>query len=293
MGSGKRQDFFLCMYHAFKFFCSIFHHLFTTFFNPTIDNSWSTYYNFESKNALNFSKDSILCPSQSMTLIFNIWRIKVVVVSSQTFFSSHPQVMSPLPSLIFILWGFCPKIYLALEVTSFIFFHVLQIALAMLSSFTSTTVVIGIIGALGWPTNWPPFNGGTKWPPLYGSMTCIHNPGYSGAPMGCNPHGCGCILFYYIHRVGDFHCHWSGRTFSLGLGELGVTFGKTSTLGLGGILGNNWVFYTFTKDEVATPLTTLTRSQVTGWNPLEGSTKSSCRKSRLGGTLPASNSRKG
>jgi hypothetical protein len=37
----------------------------------------------------------------------------------------------------------------------------------------------------------------------------------------------------------------------------------------------------------------LTRSQVTGWNPLEGSTKSSCGKLRLGGTLPASNSRKG
>jgi hypothetical protein len=38
---------------------------------------------------------------------------------------------------------------------------------------------------------------------------------------------------------------------------------------------------------------TMTRSQVTGWNPLEGSTKSSCGKLRLGGTLPASNSRKG
>jgi hypothetical protein len=37
----------------------------------------------------------------------------------------------------------------------------------------------------------------------------------------------------------------------------------------------------------------LTRSQVTGWNPLEGLTKSSCGKLRLGGTLPASNSRKG
>jgi hypothetical protein len=37
----------------------------------------------------------------------------------------------------------------------------------------------------------------------------------------------------------------------------------------------------------------LTRSQVTGWNPLEGFTKSSCEKLRLGGTLPASNSRKG
>jgi hypothetical protein len=35
------------------------------------------------------------------------------------------------------------------------------------------------------------------------------------------------------------------------------------------------------------------RSQVTGWNPLEGSTKSSCGKLRLGGTLPASNSKKG
>jgi hypothetical protein len=37
----------------------------------------------------------------------------------------------------------------------------------------------------------------------------------------------------------------------------------------------------------------LTRSQVKGWNPLEGSTKSSCEKLRLGGMLPASNSRKG
>jgi hypothetical protein len=37
----------------------------------------------------------------------------------------------------------------------------------------------------------------------------------------------------------------------------------------------------------------LTRSQVTGWNPLEGFTKSSCRNLRLGGTLPASNSKKG
>jgi hypothetical protein len=37
----------------------------------------------------------------------------------------------------------------------------------------------------------------------------------------------------------------------------------------------------------------MTRSQVTGWNPLEGFTKSSCGKLRLGGTLPASNSRKG
>ncbi len=37
----------------------------------------------------------------------------------------------------------------------------------------------------------------------------------------------------------------------------------------------------------------VTRSQVTGWNPLEGSTKSSCGKLKLGGTLPASNSRKG
>jgi hypothetical protein len=37
----------------------------------------------------------------------------------------------------------------------------------------------------------------------------------------------------------------------------------------------------------------LTRSQVTGWNPLEGSTKSSCGKLRLGSTLSTSNSRKG
>jgi hypothetical protein len=37
----------------------------------------------------------------------------------------------------------------------------------------------------------------------------------------------------------------------------------------------------------------LTRSQVTGWNPLEGFTKSSCGKLRLGGMLPASNSKKG
>jgi hypothetical protein len=37
----------------------------------------------------------------------------------------------------------------------------------------------------------------------------------------------------------------------------------------------------------------LTRSQVTGWNPLEGFIKSSCEKLRLGGTLPASNSKKG
>jgi hypothetical protein len=37
----------------------------------------------------------------------------------------------------------------------------------------------------------------------------------------------------------------------------------------------------------------VTRSQVTGWNPLEGSTKSSCGKLKLGGTLPACNSRKG
>jgi hypothetical protein len=37
----------------------------------------------------------------------------------------------------------------------------------------------------------------------------------------------------------------------------------------------------------------VTRSQVTGWNPLEGFTKSSCGKLKLGGTLPASNSRKG
>ncbi len=37
----------------------------------------------------------------------------------------------------------------------------------------------------------------------------------------------------------------------------------------------------------------LTRSQVTRWNPLEGFTKSSCGKLRLGSTFPASNSRKG
>jgi hypothetical protein len=37
----------------------------------------------------------------------------------------------------------------------------------------------------------------------------------------------------------------------------------------------------------------MTRSQVTGWNPLEGLTKSSCEKLRLGSTLPASNPRKG
>jgi hypothetical protein len=36
----------------------------------------------------------------------------------------------------------------------------------------------------------------------------------------------------------------------------------------------------------------LMRSQVMGWNPLEGSTKASCGKLRLGSTLPASNSRK-
>ncbi len=41
------------------------------------------------------------------------------------------------------------------------------------------------------------------------------------------------------------------------------------------------------------PWRTLTHSQVTGWNPLEGFTKSSCRKLRLGNTLPASNSKKG
>ncbi len=44
---------------------------------------------------------------------------------------------------------------------------------------------------------------------------------------------------------------------------------------------------------VATKLGKMTRSQVTGWNPLEGSTKSSCGKLKLGGTLPTSNSRKG
>jgi hypothetical protein len=37
----------------------------------------------------------------------------------------------------------------------------------------------------------------------------------------------------------------------------------------------------------------MTRSQVMGWNPLKGSTKSSCGKLRLGGTLLAFNSRKG
>jgi len=37
----------------------------------------------------------------------------------------------------------------------------------------------------------------------------------------------------------------------------------------------------------------MTHSQVTGWNPLKGFTKSSCGKLILGGTLPASNSRKG
>jgi hypothetical protein len=37
----------------------------------------------------------------------------------------------------------------------------------------------------------------------------------------------------------------------------------------------------------------MMRSQVTRWNPLEGSTKLSCGKLRLGSTLPASNSRKG
>jgi hypothetical protein len=37
----------------------------------------------------------------------------------------------------------------------------------------------------------------------------------------------------------------------------------------------------------------MTRSQVTRWNPLEGSPKSSCGKLRLEGTFPASNSRKG
>jgi hypothetical protein len=37
----------------------------------------------------------------------------------------------------------------------------------------------------------------------------------------------------------------------------------------------------------------VTRSQVTGWNPLEGFHKVKLRKLRLGGTLPASNSRKG
>jgi len=39
--------------------------------------------------------------------------------------------------------------------------------------------------------------------------------------------------------------------------------------------------------------TFMTRSQVTGWNPLEGFTKSSCGKLRLGGTFPTSNSKKG
>jgi hypothetical protein len=37
----------------------------------------------------------------------------------------------------------------------------------------------------------------------------------------------------------------------------------------------------------------VTCSQITGWNPLEGFTKSSCGKLWLGGTLSASNSRKG
>jgi len=37
----------------------------------------------------------------------------------------------------------------------------------------------------------------------------------------------------------------------------------------------------------------MTRSQVPGWNPLEGFTKSNCGKLRLGSTLPASNSKKG
>jgi hypothetical protein len=49
----------------------------------------------------------------------------------------------------------------------------------------------------------------------------------------------------------------------------------------------------FPLNEPPSCLWTLTRSQVTGWNPLEGFTKSSCGKLRLGGTLLASNSRKG
>jgi hypothetical protein len=37
----------------------------------------------------------------------------------------------------------------------------------------------------------------------------------------------------------------------------------------------------------------VTRSQVMGWNPQRGFTKSNCGKLRLGGTLLASNSKKG
>jgi len=49
-----------------------------------------------SKAALNFYKDFELCPSYSTTPISRIWGIKVFIVSSQTFFPSHPPSMAPL-----------------------------------------------------------------------------------------------------------------------------------------------------------------------------------------------------
>jgi hypothetical protein len=84
-----------------------------------------------------------------------------------------------------------------------------------------------------------------------------------------------------------FNFSWTKKILSYGILTINILYSSITCF-----KGSNmFIYQIFTFHKIFNPH--MTRSQVTGWNPLEGSTKSSCGKLRLGGTFPASNSRKG
>jgi hypothetical protein len=115
----------------------VFNHLFTTFLNPLVNNSLSSYSNSLSKVAFNFSMDFGGWPSHSTTVMSRIQKIRVFTTSSQMFLLSQCSSTSP-PPFIQILWGFLLIICLALVLESLSFFTILWVALATFSHFTKS-----------------------------------------------------------------------------------------------------------------------------------------------------------
>jgi hypothetical protein len=112
-----------------------------------------------------------------------------------------------------------------------------------------------------------------------------------------------CILMYHIWlQILDYlFCHNDSALFRRAQlkalvsihGKEVSSMKKTKTICKMEVMLWMSVAWKFWLSEICRFYVCLTRSQVTGWNPLEGFTKSSCGKLRLGSTLPASNSKKG
>ncbi len=171
--------------------------LFTTFLNPIVENSLSTYSNSLSKVALNFFNDSGKWPSQGRTLMSKIRKIKVLTTSSHEFFQSHCPWMSP-PTHILVWWGYCPFDSFASLFASSSFLDVFQTILTSLSNFIGCVIplcidgVCYIDGSLVGPINQPT---------LFVRI-CIHGPTYQGVLVGYAITIIGCCT----HPGGGCHC---------------------------------------------------------------------------------------